>query len=81
MTHRDEIKAVWFYARAWDFAPPNFKAQIEPLLEYWYKRYHGTLDGDAAIKQQIDAIEDTGAGNALSARRLYHRARADAQRI
>ena len=54
---RDEIKAVWFYARAWDFAPPNFKTQIEPLLEYWYKRYHGTLDGDAAIKQQISAIE------------------------
>ena len=54
---RDEIKAVWFYARAWDFAPPNFKAQIEPQLEYWYKRYHGTLDGDAAIKQQISAIE------------------------
>jgi hypothetical protein len=54
---RDEIKAVWFYARAWDFAPANFKTQIEPLLEYWYKRYHGTLDGDAAIKQQIAAIE------------------------
>ena len=54
---RDEIKAVWFYARAWDFAPPNFKTQIDPLLEYWYKRYHGTLDGDPAIKQQIAAIE------------------------
>ena len=33
------------------------RAQIEPQLEYWYKRYHGTLDGDAAIKQQIAAIE------------------------
>jgi hypothetical protein len=54
---RDEIKAVWFYARAYDFAPANFKTQIEPQLEYWYKRYHGTLDGDAAIKQQIAAIE------------------------
>lgn len=54
---RDEIKAVWFYARAWDYAPPQFKAQIEPQLEYWYKRYHGTLDGDAAIKQQIDGIK------------------------
>jgi hypothetical protein len=54
---RDEIKAVWFYARAWDYAPPAYKAQIEPQLEYWYKRYHGTLDGDAAIKSQIDAIK------------------------
>ncbi len=54
---KDEIKAVWFYARAWDFAPAAYKAQIEPQLDYWYKRYHGTLDGDAAINQQIDAIK------------------------
>jgi hypothetical protein len=54
---RDEVKAVWFYARAWDFAPPAYKTQIEPQLEYWYNRYHGTLDGEAAIKQQIAAIK------------------------
>jgi hypothetical protein len=54
---RDEIKAVWFYARALDFAPPSYKPQIEERLGYWYKRYHGTMDGDAAIKQQIDAIK------------------------
>ena len=54
---RDEVKAVWFYARAFDFAPPAYKTQIEPQLEYWYKRYHGTLDGEAAIKSQISAIE------------------------
>jgi hypothetical protein len=54
---RDEIKAVWFYSRAWDFAPAAYKTQIEPQLEYWYKRFHGTLDGDAAIKQQIDGIK------------------------
>jgi hypothetical protein len=41
---RDMVLAVWFYARAWNFAPPAFKAQIEPKLEYWYKRYHGKLD-------------------------------------
>ena len=54
---KDEVKAIWFYARAIDFAPPAYKTQIEPQLDYWYKRYHGTLDGDAAIKQQIAAIE------------------------
>lgn len=54
---KDEIKAIWFYARAWDYAPANYKSQIEPPLEYWYKRYHGTLDGDAAITQQITAIK------------------------
>jgi len=54
---RDEVKAVWFYARAWDFAPPAYQTQIEPQLEYRYKHYHGTLDGDAAITQQINAIK------------------------
>jgi hypothetical protein len=47
---RDEVQAVWFYARAWNFAPPAYKAQIEPKLEYWYKRFHGGLDGLDAVK-------------------------------
>jgi hypothetical protein len=57
---KDFVKAVWFYARAYDFAPTaphNFKADIEPKLDYWYRRYHGNLDTDAQIKQQIDAIK------------------------
>src|SRR5208282_2497004 len=47
---RDPVQAVWFYARAWNFAPPAYKAQIEPKLEYWYKRFHGGLDGLDAVK-------------------------------
>ena len=47
---RDEVQAIWFYARAWNFAPPAYKAQIAPKLEYWYKRYHGNLDGIDAVK-------------------------------
>ncbi len=47
---RDEVEAVWFYARAWNFFPANYKSQIEAKLEYWYKRYHGNLDGLDAIK-------------------------------
>jgi tetratricopeptide (TPR) repeat protein len=54
---KDVVKAIWFYARAYDFAPAQFKTVIEPKLDYWYKRYHGTIDGDAAIKTQIDAIK------------------------
>ena len=54
---RDEVKAVWFYARAWDYAPASVKPSIEQQLDYWYKRYHGTLDGDAAITKQIDDIK------------------------
>jgi hypothetical protein len=46
---------VWFYARAWDFAPAGYKAVIEKKLDYWYNRYHGGLDGLDAIKQQAQA--------------------------
>jgi hypothetical protein len=49
---QDLVKAVWYFARVWDFAPANYKAQIEPKLEYYYKKYHGSLDGLDAIKQQ-----------------------------
>lgn len=47
---KDVVKAIWFYARAWNFAPPQYKAQIEPKLEYWYKRFHGNLDGLDQVK-------------------------------
>lgn len=47
---RDMVQAIWFYARAWNFAPPAYKAQIEPKLEYWYKRFHGNLEGIEAVK-------------------------------
>jgi hypothetical protein len=47
---RDMVQAIWFYARAWNFAPPAYKAQIEPKLEYWYKRFHGNLEGIDAVK-------------------------------
>jgi hypothetical protein len=47
---KDIPLAVWFYCRAWNFAPANFKGQIEPKIEYWYKRFHGNLDGLNDIK-------------------------------
>jgi hypothetical protein len=52
---QDLIQAVWFFARVWDFAPPAYKAQIEPKLEYYYKKYHGKLDGLDEIKTQAAA--------------------------
>lgn len=52
---QDLKSAIWFYARVWDFAPPQYKAQIEPKLEYWYKKYHGGLDGLDDIKTQAQA--------------------------
>ena len=47
--------AIYLYARVWAFAPPNYKAQIEPKLEYYYKKYHGNLDGLQDIKTQAQA--------------------------
>jgi hypothetical protein len=51
----DPINAVWFYARAWNFAPAGFKPQIEKKLDYWYNKFHGGLDGLDAIKSQAQA--------------------------
>jgi tetratricopeptide (TPR) repeat protein len=48
----DLVQAVWFYSRAWNFAPPVYKAQIEPKIEYYYKKYHGGLDGIDEVKIQ-----------------------------
>src|ERR1039458_6530549 len=55
---KDLVQAIWFYSRVWDFAPPAYKAQIEPKLEYWYKKYHGGLDGLDDIKTQAAASTD-----------------------
>ena len=52
---QDLVKAVWFFARVWDFAPPAYKTQIEPKLEYYYKKYHGKLDGLDDIKAKAQA--------------------------
>ncbi len=49
---QDLVKACYLYARVWDYAPPQYKAQIEPKLEYYYKKYHGGLDGLDQLKQQ-----------------------------
>jgi hypothetical protein len=51
-TAQDLVQAVWFYARVWDFAPAQYQAQIEPKLDYYYKKYHGGLDGLDAVKTQ-----------------------------
>ena len=57
---QDYLLASWFFARAWNFAPANFKSQIEPQLEYYYKKYHGDLTG-------LDDIEDPGRRHSVPA--------------
>jgi tetratricopeptide (TPR) repeat protein len=52
---QDYVQACWFFARAWNFAPANFKGQIEPQLEYYFKKYHGDLTGLDTLKSQAAA--------------------------
>lgn len=49
-TPPDAPNAVWFYARALNFAPDSFKPVIEKKLDYWYKKFHGAMDGLSDIK-------------------------------
>jgi hypothetical protein len=59
-------EACWLYARVWDFAPQAYKTQIEPQLEYYYKKYHGKLDGLDQLKQQAQASTFPAAGWTLA---------------
>ncbi|MGA2888289.1 MAG: hypothetical protein ABSE51_09585 [Terracidiphilus sp.] len=52
---KDLVQAVWFYARAWNFAPAILKTPIEKKMEYYYTQYHGKLDGLNEIKTQTKA--------------------------
>ena len=71
---QDLPKACYLYARVLDFAPPQFKAQIEPKLNYYYKRYHGNLDGLDALKEQAKG-ENCLRGPSISLRRRLPRSR------
>ena len=52
LTPPDAVNAVWFYARALNYAPDSIKPAIEKKLNYWYKKYHGAMDGLGDIKTQ-----------------------------
>jgi hypothetical protein len=41
----DLKNAAWFLTRAALFAPPQAKPQIQSAAEYFYKKYHGSMDG------------------------------------
>jgi hypothetical protein len=52
---RDLKMACWFYARVWDYAPAQYKPQIEKSLNAYYKSVHGNLEGLDKVKQQAQA--------------------------
>ena len=49
---KDLVKAIWFYARGWNFVPASYKPTVEKSLEYYYAKYHGDLKGLDEIKSQ-----------------------------
>ena len=50
LTPPDPVNAVCFYARALNFAPDSYKPVIEKKLNYWYKKFHGAMDGIDDVK-------------------------------
>ncbi len=54
-TPPDLKNAAWFLTRAAQFAPPQAKPTIEAAAEYFFKKYHGSLDGYPAIQTLAQA--------------------------
>jgi hypothetical protein len=54
-TPPDLKNATWFLTRAAQFAPPQAKPQIEKAAEYFYNKYHGSMDGYPAVQTLAQA--------------------------
>jgi hypothetical protein len=54
-TPPDLLNAAWFLTRAAQFAPAQAKPQIETAAEYFYKKFHGSLDGYPAVQELAKA--------------------------
>jgi hypothetical protein len=54
-TPPDLKNAAWFFTRAAQFAPDQAKPQIEKAAEYFYNKYHGSMDGYPAVQAQAKA--------------------------
>src|SRR6201996_1239895 len=52
-TPPDLKSAVWFLTRAAAYAPPAAKDQIEKAAEYYYNKYHGSMDGFDQVKTLV----------------------------
>jgi hypothetical protein len=48
---KDLVNGIWFLARAAQYLPEPYKDQAEKAAEYWYNKYHGSMDGFDQIKQ------------------------------
>ena len=53
---QNQKNAIWFLTRAAQFAPAQYKAQIEAQAEYWYKKYH-CAQNDGACQAHPDGFQ------------------------
>lgn len=49
---QDLVNAIWYLARAAAYAPAPFKDEIQKAAQYWYKKYHGGMDGFDQVQAQ-----------------------------
>ncbi len=59
---QDLVNAVWYLARAAAYAPEPFKDEIQKAAQYWYKKYHGGMDGFDQVQAQAKASLNPPAG-------------------
>src|SRR5271156_6621658 len=48
---KDLVNGIWFLARAAQYLPEPYKTTAEKAAEYWYNKYHGSMDGFDQVKQ------------------------------
>lgn len=49
---QDLVNAIWYLSRAAAYAPEPFKDEIQKAAQYWYKKYHGGMDGFDQVQAQ-----------------------------
>ncbi len=64
---QDLVNAVWYLSRAAAYAPEPFKDQIQKAAQYWYKKYHGGMDGFDQIQAQAKGSLAPPAGFTIAA--------------
>jgi hypothetical protein len=48
---KDLVNGIWYLTRAAQYLQEPYKSNVEKAAEYWYKKYHGNMDGFDQIKQ------------------------------
>ena len=61
-TPPDYVNCTFYTTRAAALAPDQFKAQLQPLATYCYKKYHGGVDGYDAVTAAATANLNPPAG-------------------